>query len=49
MTPVREQLLGGTQDTGGDDAWDHCPEVTPLYGWLKDRGLLDPAHPPLKP
>jgi len=27
----------------------HYPEATPLYGWLKERGLLDPTDPPLKP
>ena len=31
-------------------AWQgHYPETTPLYGWLKERGLLDPANPPLRP
>ena len=33
----------------GDHAWGHDPATTPLYGWLKERGLLDPAHPPLRP
>jgi len=27
----------------------HHPQDTPLYGWLKERGLLDPANPPLRP
>ena len=48
LTPVQRQLLGGT-DPGGDHAWGHCPQSTPLYGWLEERGLLDPGHPPLKP
>jgi len=49
LTPVQQQLLGGTEDLGGDHAWGHDPATTPLYGWLKERGLLDPANPPLKP
>ena len=49
LTPVQQQLLGGTEDLGGEHAWGHYPEDTPLYGWLKERGLLDPANPPLKP
>jgi ectoine hydroxylase len=49
LTPVQQQLLGGTGDPGGDHAWGHDPATTPLYGWLKDRGFLDPANPPLKP
>jgi serine-type D-Ala-D-Ala carboxypeptidase (penicillin-binding protein 5/6) len=24
-------------------------ETTPLHGWLKERGFLTPAHPPLQP
>jgi hypothetical protein len=46
---VRQQLLGGTQEPSGDHAWGHDPATTPLYGWLKERGLLNPAHPPLRP
>jgi hypothetical protein len=49
LTPVRQQLLGGIEGDNGDHAWGHYPEATPLYGWLKERGLLDPANPPLKP
>ncbi len=49
LTPVQQQLLGGIDDGNGDHAWGHDPETTPLYGWLKERGLLDPANPPLKP
>ena len=49
LTPVQRQLLGGAEDAGGDHAWGHDPGTTPLYGWLKERRLLDPANPPLKP
>jgi len=49
LTPVQQQLLGGIRDSTGDHAWGHYPETTPLYGWLKERGLLDPENPPLKP
>jgi len=49
LSPVRQQLLGGTQEPSGDHAWGHDPATTPLYGWLKERGLLNPAHPPLRP
>jgi ectoine hydroxylase len=48
ITPVQRQLLGGLGGDG-DHAWGHYPESTPLYGWLKERGLLDPGNPPLKP
>jgi ectoine hydroxylase len=49
LTPVQRQLPGGAEDVGGDHAWGHYPATTPLYGWLKERGSLDPANPPLKP
>jgi ectoine hydroxylase len=49
FTPVQRQLLGGLPETDGDHAWGHYPASTPLYGWLRDRNLLDPANPPLKP
>ena len=49
LTPVQRQLLGGVEGGDGDHAWGHYPDATPLYGWLKERGLLDPANPPLKP
>jgi len=49
LTPVQQQLLGGAEDPGGDHAWGHDPATTPLYGWLNERGLLTPAHPPLQP
>jgi len=49
LTPVQQQLLGGAEDPGGDHAWGHDPATTPLYGWLKERGCLDPANPPLRP
>ena len=49
LTPVQQQLLGGAEDPDGDHAWGHDPATTPLYGWLKERGSLDPANPPLRP
>jgi ectoine hydroxylase-related dioxygenase (phytanoyl-CoA dioxygenase family) len=49
LSPVQQQLLGGTEDLDGDHAWGHDPATTPLYGWLKERGLLNPAYPPLRP
>jgi len=49
LTPVQQQLLGGIDDLGGDHAWGHDPATTPLHGWLNERGLLDPANPPLRP
>jgi ectoine hydroxylase len=49
LTPVQRQLLGGLEHVDGDHAWGHYPESTPLHGWLRDRGLLDPANPPLRP
>ncbi len=49
LTPVQQQLLGGIEGVNGDHAWGHYPEATTLYGWLKERGLLDRGNPPLKP
>lgn len=49
LGPVARQLLGGVGDGDGDHAWGHHPEETPLYVELHERGLLDPAHPPLIP
>lgn len=49
LDPVRRQLLGGVGHGDGDHAWGHDPETTPLYVALRERGLLDPAHPPLIP
>jgi ectoine hydroxylase len=49
LTPVQRQLLGGLKESDGDHAWGHFPAATPLYGWLKERNLLDPASPPLRP
>jgi ectoine hydroxylase len=49
LNPVQRQLLGGVEAGNGDHAWGHYPDRTPLYGWLNERGLLDPANPPLKP
>jgi ectoine hydroxylase len=48
LTPVQQQLLGAIESGNGDHAWGHDPATTPLYGWLKERGLLDPTNPPLK-
>jgi phytanoyl-CoA dioxygenase PhyH len=49
LNPVQQQLLGGVGRGDGDHAWGHDPETTPLYAALRERGLLDPAHPPLIP
>jgi ectoine hydroxylase len=49
LNPVQRQLLGGLPGTDGDHAWGHYPARTPLHPWLAERGLLDPANPPLKP
>jgi Phytanoyl-CoA dioxygenase (PhyH) len=49
LSPVQQQLLGGIKAADGDHSWGHYPSTTPLYGWLKERDLLDPANPPLKP
>lgn len=49
LSPVQRQLLGGIKEADGDHSWGHYPSTTPLYGWLKERDLLDPANPPLKP
>jgi hypothetical protein len=48
---VQRQLLGAAGHGGedGDHAWGHYPGSTPLYGYLKDRGLLDSGYPPLRP
>ncbi|HEY2507608.1 MAG TPA: phytanoyl-CoA dioxygenase family protein [Streptosporangiaceae bacterium] len=54
LSPVRRQLLGGigegiAGELDGDHSWGHYPATTPLYWWLQERGLLDPACPPLRP
>ncbi len=54
LSPVRRQLLGGVGrgipgQVEGDHSWGHYPQTTPLYGFLKEQGLLDPEHPPLRP
>ncbi|MBO0822513.1 MAG: phytanoyl-CoA dioxygenase family protein [Actinobacteria bacterium] len=49
LTPVQRQLLGGIKGDNGDHAWGHYPDDTPLYCWLKERGLLDAASQPLRP
>jgi len=49
LNPVQRQLLGGAGDGSGDHAWGHDERTTPLYAELRDRGLLDPSYPPLKP
>jgi ectoine hydroxylase len=49
LNPVQQQLLGHAGDGSGDHAWGHFPETTPLYGALKERGLLDSSIPALIP
>lgn len=54
LSPVRRQLLGGIGkgipgEVEGDHSWGHYPGTTPLYGFLKERNLLDPDNPPLRP
>ena len=49
LNPVQRQLLGAEGDGTGDHQWGHYPERTPLYGELRERGLLDPSFPPLIP
>jgi hypothetical protein len=54
LSLVRMQLLGGVGrgipgQVEGDHSWGHYPQTTPLYGFLKERGLLDPDYPPLRP
>jgi ectoine hydroxylase len=53
LSPVRRQLLGGTGtgvdgQAGGDHLWGHHPDTTPLYSFLSEHGLLDPANPLLR-
>jgi ectoine hydroxylase len=53
LSPVQQQLLGGIAATGdeipGDHCWGHYPQTTPLYGFLKEHGMLTREHPPLIP
>ncbi|WP_229071451.1 phytanoyl-CoA dioxygenase family protein [Actinoplanes sp. DH11] len=49
LNPVQQQLLGGFGKGDGDHQWGHYPESTPLYGALKERGLLDSSIPALIP
>lgn len=49
LSPVRRQLLGMLGNGDGDHSWGHYPGRTPLHGYLRDRGLLDPGCPPLRP
>jgi ectoine hydroxylase len=51
LNDVQKQLLGHCPqgDGTGDHAWGHYPETTPLYGALKERGLLDSSIPALIP
>jgi ectoine hydroxylase len=53
FTPVQRQLLGAPLaipgQVRGDHQWGHYPSTTPVYGYLKDNNLLDPAYPPLIP
>lgn len=48
-TPVQRQLLGLLDDVDGDHAWGHHPDLVPLYGVLREAGLLDGAIPALRP
>jgi hypothetical protein len=53
LSPVRRQLLGQVGpgldgQAAGDHLWGHHPSSTPLYVFLSERGLLDPANPPLR-
>ena len=53
LSPVRRQLLGGIGagidgQAWGDHLWGHYPKTTPLYSFLSERGLLDPANLPLR-
>jgi ectoine hydroxylase len=53
FSPVQRQLLGASLvlpgEIPGDHQWGHYPKSTPLYGFLSERGLLDPSYPPLQP
>ena len=49
LNDVQKQLLGGFGNGDGDHQWGHYPETTPLYGALKERGLLDSSIPALIP
>ncbi len=54
LSPVRRQLLGGMGggiegQAEGDHSWGHYQSTTPLYAFLKERGMLDAANPPLRP
>ena len=53
FTPVQKQLLGadlaGPGEVSGDHQWGHYPASTPVHGFLKENGLLDPGYPPLMP
>jgi ectoine hydroxylase len=53
FSPIQKQLLAaplaGPGEIPGDHQWGHYPATTPLYGFLKNNGLLDPDYPPLQP
>ena len=53
FSPVQRQLLGAPLATPGqvkgDHQWGHYPNTTPVFGYLKENGLFDPAYPPLIP
>jgi hypothetical protein len=49
LTPVQQQLLGGSGDGSGDHQWGHYPQTTPLYGELRRHGFLDGSIPALIP
>lgn len=49
LSPVQQQLLGGTGEESGDHRWGHYPQEMPVYRMLRDEGKLDPSYPPLIP
>ncbi len=53
FTPIQKQLLAAKLaapgEIPGDHQWGHYPATTPLHGFLKEHGLLDPSYPPLQP
>jgi ectoine hydroxylase len=48
-TPVQRQLLDLVDESDSDHAWGHDPAGVPLYGLLREAGLLAPDFPPLQP
>jgi hypothetical protein len=47
LSPVQQQLLGGSGDGSGDHAWGHFPRTTPVYRMLDAEGRLDGSIPAL--